>query len=296
MDVVEQVRHRHRRDLDRPHRAAEAVRVTGDEFGVECHAELVERRLAQCRFFGDRPHGVVEIDTGQRVVEWFELARFDAVDDDRGDGVVAERVAPDDDPFDDLGGAAVVSVDDGNDRQSEVFCDPSVHLQFDRRRGPGEVGALDDDEVAGRFDLLEPLDDPVHAGTVRRADIGAFRSGEGVADALVGHLVARADQVEVVVGKRLDDGAVEADARHAPRQQFDQPERHDRLPTRRPHRRDVDRCCHEFDCSRAMFGGFPPRTVSDLADRRGRGGLSTAPLGDLNVSCSGRPSLQQKIV
>ena len=87
--------------------------------------------------------------SGECVVERFERCRFDPVDDDRGDGVVSERVAPDHDPLDDLRGAAAVPVDDRHDRQSEVFGNSGVDRQLDRRGRPGEVGALDHDEVAG---------------------------------------------------------------------------------------------------------------------------------------------------
>ncbi len=132
--VVEHVRHRHRSNLDLPHGSGEVVGVTGDQFGAERDAELVERRLAQCWFLGDRPHAVtvVEVEVSQRVGERAQRGGFDPVDDDRRDGVFSERIAPDHDPLDDLGGAAEMPVDHRDDRQSEVLRDSGVDLQFDR--------------------------------------------------------------------------------------------------------------------------------------------------------------------
>ncbi len=272
--MVEHVRQRHRGDLDGTDRAGEVVGVTGHEFGAERSAELVERGLAERRFLGDRPHRVVEFDAGEGLVQRIDHRRVDPVDDDRCNRIVSERVAADHDALDDLGGGAAMSVDDRHDRQAEVFGDSGVDLQLDRRGRPGEVGPLDDDEVAGRFDLLESLDDAFHARTVRRADVGAFGSGERVADALVGHLVTGPDQLEVVVGEPLDDRTVEAHLRHPPRQQLDEPEGDDRLATRRPHRRQIDRPCHAVDRSRGTSCRFcapsRPEMFGDDVDNRTR--------------------------
>ncbi len=276
--VVEHVRHRHRRHLDPTDRTSEIDRIAADLLGAEGGTELIERRLPQRRFLRDRPDRIVEVDVGEGVGERFEHLGVDPVDDDRRDRIVTERVAADGDALDDHRRRTAVAVDDRDDRCAEMFGDPRVDLQLDRRRRTREVGALDHDEVADRLDLLEALDDAFHARVGRAAGVRALGGGVGVADPLVGHLVVLTDELEVVVGQPLDDRSVEANSRHPPREQLDQAERHDRLPARGSHRRQVHRSCHVFEGSRLHRHGRPG-TVSRA--------VSCAVRADILSTCSG---------
>ncbi|MEZ5297370.1 MAG: hypothetical protein R2697_14120 [Ilumatobacteraceae bacterium] len=136
LDVVEHVGHRHRRHLDVAHAPGEVVRIATDEFGAESTLELCERRLAQFGQFRDRPHGIVAVELGEPVAQRIEDRSADPVDDHGADRVVAERLAADADPVEDLVDIAVVPVDDHDDRGTEVFRHPQVDVEFDGEDAP----------------------------------------------------------------------------------------------------------------------------------------------------------------
>ena len=221
LEVVEQVGHRHRRHLDVTDLASEVVGVPGRHLRGEGVAELGQRGVAQGVVLGQRPHG----DRGHRLAGEAadELAvplRRDAVDD-QGDQAVAlpdQRLLTHPNRLEDVVDAAVVAVDDGDDGRAEVARHAGVEAELEVRRRAGEVGALDDDEVARLLQLLVDGDGLGHAGVglvaagaEQRAEV---LGDEGVPDALVGEAVAGADQLEVVVGERLHDRAEEPDPAH----------------------------------------------------------------------------------
>ena len=215
---------------------------------------------------------------GDRGGDGLQVPRVGAVDHDGqqraafGDEFLPGHL----DGVDGLRDGSALGADDGDDRGGEVVRQPGVEVELDGGVLAGQVGALDDHDVAVPGHLGEDL----HAAGV---DFLALALGEEAADLGEGQPSAAAFVAEVEPGLHqrdhgvrgdvvaIDHGLEEADPVRVPVQGVRQPEGYERLPGARGGRADVDSFGHGSPFA-VKWCCFPPSLLS-LAGGRATAGL-----------------------
>ena len=160
-EVVDEVLDAHRPDPDVAHLALQGVRRPGQRGGSERVRHLGDGGVGEVGILGDQVDGLGAVLRTRAARDLVHVVGGDPVDEHAEDlaALVVERVAGDADRRGRVRRRA--GLDDDEDRRAELVREVGVQPEVERGRGPGEVGALADDEVAVALERLVRLDDPV---------------------------------------------------------------------------------------------------------------------------------------
>jgi hypothetical protein len=252
--VVEEVLDAHRGHGHVADLAVEPVGGAVRRPGAERGGHVAHRREGELRTLGQHGHGLALEAAGQLRAHLVEQLRRHSVGDHPEQRAAAplERLTRYAGGLDDR--ARVRAGHHHEHRRVEQLGQAGVHLEVERGRGAGEVGALADHDVAAALELPERrhhalLDLVEDAARDRRLPLVV---GERV-HLVVGRLeaVAAPDQLDLRVGLApgRHDRPVEADLLDPRREGLHEAQRHDGLPAVGLERGDVD--------AAAQLGGCP---------------------------------------